>query len=161
MVQKIEIVPQHLFRVEVDQIIPVFGSELVAVHQLSSIAMAKPVIDIWVEVADIEKIANFDLLAAEATPDLVIDEFTRKLIDLDYTPQGEQGLAGRRFFSKESSSAATYHLHIYQFGHFRPGLLPDSDSDGILLWLARPKPAETSTPSVKSSRAEVNFFLGV
>ena len=161
MVQKIEIVPQRLFRVEVDKIIPVFGSELVAVHQLSSIAMSKPVIDIWVEVADIEKIANFGLSAEEAKHDIEIDEFTRKLIALDYTPQGEQGLPGRRFFTKESGSTVTYHLHIYQFGHFRPGLLPDSDSDGILLWLARPKPAETSTLPVKSSRAEVNFFLGV
>ncbi|MBI1881924.1 MAG: GrpB family protein [Chloroflexi bacterium] len=161
MVQKFEVVPQRLFRLEVNKIIPVFGSELVAVHQLSSIALSKPMIDIWVEVADIEKIANFDHLAEEIDSDTVIDEFTQKMIGLGYTPQGEQGLAGRRFFTKESGPVATYHVHIYQFGHFQPGLQEGSTSDGILLWLARPKQAETLTPLMKLDQAEINFFLGV
>lgn len=143
MVKKIEIVPQHLFRHEVAKIIPVFGQELVAVHHLNSLALPKPIIDIWVEVENIQKIANLDRFT-KITGDVQVDEITRKMINLGYTAHGEQDLAGRRLFSKESDPAATYYIHTYQFGHFQPGLLQDTSSDDILLWLARPRQVEAS-----------------
>jgi GrpB-like predicted nucleotidyltransferase (UPF0157 family) len=154
--QKIEIVPQHLFRAEASKIIPVFGIELVAIHHLGSInrsgMKAKPVIEIWVEIGDISQIANVDLLAELPDDEVVIDKFTQKMIELGYTPRGEQGLAGRRFFSKDSDPAATYHVHTYQFGHFQPGYRQSPADWGILMqWLAEPsaveKPASTTIPA--------------
>ncbi|MCL4297724.1 MAG: GrpB family protein [Anaerolineae bacterium] len=142
--QKFDIAPQHLFRTEASKLIPVFGIELVAIHHLGSISRSdikvKPVIEIWVEVGDIIQIANIDLLAELSKDELLIDQFTRKMIELGYVPRGEQGLAGRRFFSKHSDPAATYHVHLYQFGHFQPGYQQSPANWGILMqWLAEPE----------------------
>jgi GrpB-like predicted nucleotidyltransferase (UPF0157 family) len=142
--QKFEIVPQYLFRAEASKIIPIFGTELVAIHHLGSISRsgikAKPVIEIWVEVGDITQIANVDLLAELAEDEVVIDNFTRKMVELGYMPCGEQGLTGRRFFSKDSDPAATYHVHIYQFGRFQSGYRQSpANWDLLMQWLAEPE----------------------
>lgn len=141
--QKFEIVPQHLFRTEADKIIPAFGTELVAIHHLGSInrsgPKARPVIEIWVEVGDIARLSNIDLIAELPDKEIVIDRFTQKMIELGYIPRGEQGLAGRRFFSKDSDPEATYHVHTYQFGYFQPNYQPSPANWGILMqWLAEP-----------------------
>ena len=158
MSQKFEIVPQHLFRVEAGKIIPIFGSQLVAVHQLSSLALPKPEIDMWVEVADIEKIVNIDWLAEAGESEIVIDEFTQKLIELGYMPRGEQGLAGRRFFSKDSDPTAAYRVHVYQFGHYQPGLQQQNNTaEGIyVLRLTRSRLAETFIPQPVSTMPEMS-----
>lgn len=144
--QKIEIIPQHLFRTEAEKLIPAFGRDLVALHHLGSISpsapLAKPVVEIWVEVADIEKMLNFELLT-EVGDDRVIDPLSWRMVELGYIPWGEQGVTGRRFFSKDSDPAATYHIHVYQFGHFQPGYQQSAPSWGTLMeWLAAPAEAE-------------------
>lgn len=164
--QKFEIVPQHLFRAEAGKIIPVFGIELVAIHHLGSInrseMKAKPVIEIWVEVGDITQIANVDLLAELAEDEVVIDKFTPKMVELGYMPRGEQGLAGRRFFSKDSDPAATYHVHIYQFGHFQPGYPQSQANWGILMqWLVEPSGAEHSASAAKSAPMAVDYVFSI
>ncbi len=163
--QKFEIVPQQLFRAEAERIIPAFGPQLIALHHLGSInrvgRAVKPIIEIWVEVANIEKIANFDLLA-KPRHDQVIDEFTRKLIQLGYTPQGEQGLTGRRFFTKDSDPAATYHLHTYQFGHFQPGYPQNATTWGTLMqWLTEPMSAELPLAQARLAQVEAPHLLNV
>lgn len=163
--QKFEIVPQHLFRAEASKLIPVFGIELIAIHHLGSISRsgmkAKPVIEIWVEVGDVTQLANIDLLAELPADEVMIDPFTRKLIELDYIPRGEQGLAGRRFFSKDSDLAATYHVHIYQFGHFQPGYQQSPDNWGILMqWLAEPEGVFLApSKAVKTRRTSDTFSV--
>lgn len=140
--QKIEIIPQHLFRAEAEKIIPAFGSNLVALHHLGSInrsgSLAKPIVEIWVEVADIEKLLNFGV-ASVGADDQVVDPVSWRMVELGYLPWGEQGVIGRRFFSKDSDPAATYHVHVYQFGHFQPGYQQNMPSWGVLMeWLAVP-----------------------
>jgi GrpB-like predicted nucleotidyltransferase (UPF0157 family) len=165
--QKFEIVPQHLFRTEASKLIPIFGIELVAIHHLGSISRsgmkAKPVIEIWVEVGDITQIANIDLLVELPEDEVVIDQFSQKMVELGYTPRGEQGLAGRRFFSKDSDPAATYHVHIYQFGHFQPGYQQSPDNWGILMqWLVEPEDALlASSKAVKTRHTSDSFSVGV
>lgn len=149
--QKFEIVPQQLFRSEAGKIISVFGPELVAIHHLGSIsrsgAKAKPVIEIWVEVGDISRFSDIDLMAQLPDGEVVIDGFTQKMIELGYMPRGEQGLAGRRFFSKDSDPAATYHIHTYQFGHFQPNYQQSPANWGTLMqWLAE-APGVYSVPT--------------
>jgi GrpB-like predicted nucleotidyltransferase (UPF0157 family) len=144
--QKIEIIPQHLFRTEADKLIPAFGRDLVALHHLGSISqfgpLAKPIVEIWVEVADIEKMLNFGM-TSKGEDDQVIDPLSWRMVELGYTPWGEQGVTGRRFFSKDSDPVATYHIHVYQFGHFQPGYQQDAPSWGTLMeWLAVPAGAE-------------------
>lgn len=144
--QKIEIIPQHLFRTEADKLIPAFGRDLVALHHLGSISrsgsLAKPIVEIWVEVADIEKMLNFELLT-EVGDDRVIDSLSWRMVELGYIPWGEQGVTGRRFFSKDSDPAATYHVHVYQFGHFQPGYQQNAPSwDTLMEWLAVPAGVE-------------------
>lgn len=77
-----------MFRVEADRIVAVLDQEVVAIHHIGSTAIpgisAKPIIDMLVEVQDIEK----------------IDDFNEKMIKRGYRPQGEFGVAGRRFFIK-------------------------------------------------------------
>lgn len=172
--QKFEIVPQHLFRAEASKLIPVFGIELVAIHHLGSISRsemnAKPVVEIWVEVGDIIQLTNIDLLAELPEGEVIIDQFTQKMVELGYMPRGEQGLAGRRFLSKDSDPAATYHVHIYQFGHFQPGYQQSPDDWGFLMqWLAEPegvflapsKPAKARRTSDSFSVAATIDYSGL
>lgn len=141
--QKFEIIPQHLFRAEAGKLIPAFDTELVAIHHLGSVSrsgrQAKPVIEIWVEVGNISQLSNIDFMAELPDGEVVIDRFTQKMIELGYMPRGEQGLTGRRFFSKTSDPAATYHVHTYQFGYFQPNYQQSPANWGILMqWLAEP-----------------------
>ncbi len=67
---------------------------------IPTIGYAKPIIDILVVVNNIRDI---DLINTE-------------LIAIGYTPKGENGIKGRRYFFK-GIEKRTHHLHIFQIGH--------------------------------------------
>ncbi|WP_114569913.1 GrpB family protein [Exiguobacterium flavidum] len=78
----------------------IFGEELVDIHHIGSTSIAglaaKPVIDILPIVKDIERINRFDEMMRAA----------------GYTPKGENGIPGRRYFQK-GGDARTHHVHVY------------------------------------------------
>ena len=93
------------FRREAAELCSVFGERQVAVHHIGSTAIehivAKPIIDILVEVRDIG----------------AVDELNEGMCQLGYTPRGELGIPGRRYFSKGSESIHSHHVHVFQTGH--------------------------------------------
>lgn len=109
MTRKIEVVDHHpdwaqQFKEEAARLTAVLAPELVAIYHLGSTAIpgikAKPVIDIWIEVKDIEQ----------------IDRYNVAMQHLGYVAQGENGIPGRRYFRKGSDQNHTHHVHIYQVG---------------------------------------------
>ncbi len=78
------------------------GDELVAVHHIGSTSVpglaAKPIIDL---LPLVKSIAQFE----ERTPDLV---------QAGYRAWGENGLPGRRYFTKDRGDYRTHNLHFYQ-----------------------------------------------
>lgn len=82
----------------------VFGSELVAVHHVGSTAIsgiyAKPIIDTMLVVCDIEAVASFNPV----------------LESLGYKAWGENGIAGRRYFTR-GTTLRTHQIHAYQVGN--------------------------------------------
>ena len=160
--RKIDILPYHLFRAEVDKLVAAFGSELVAVHQLGNAKLSgpttKPAIDIWVEVRDIEKLNNVDLLTEPGDP-ATLDEFSQKMIEQGYTPRGEQGAIGRRLFSRDIDLAGTYQVHVYQFGHFWPEGQQNLASGLPRLWLIEQSLGEISAVKTTSVQTKANYFL--
>lgn len=60
---------------------------------------AKPIIDILVEVADLG----------------AVDALNPALEQIGYRPQGEKGIAGRRFFQK-GGHLRTHHVHAFRLG---------------------------------------------
>jgi GrpB-like predicted nucleotidyltransferase (UPF0157 family) len=110
MRRTIEVVPHNprwaeLFRAEVEQLTAIFGDEVVAAHHVGSTAIpgivAKPIIDVLLEVRDIDK----------------IDAFNREMVAQGYIPKGSFGISGRRFFIKGSETHRTHHLHVFEQGH--------------------------------------------
>lgn len=106
----IEVLPHNpqwitLFGSEAAVLSHVFGKQIMAVHHIGSTAvpglLAKPVIDILVEVQDINQ----------------VDEYNERMINLGYEPRGEYGLPGRRYFPKPVDGRRMYHVHIWQSGH--------------------------------------------
>lgn len=81
-----------------------FGPALTAIHHIGSTAVpglaAKPVIDIMGEAADIR----------------LIDGFDGQMAASGYTPRGEHGIPGRRYFRKGTPLVHTHHLHIFAAG---------------------------------------------
>lgn len=120
MMAKIEEVSDHLFQTEAGKISSVFESNLVDIYRLGGMNLpgiiAKPIVEIGVELQAIDDLVDVDLLSEKPTDTLVLDKFTRQMISLGYTPRGHQGIPTRRFFTKASDPAATFHLHVYQFG---------------------------------------------
>ncbi|WP_223702223.1 GrpB family protein [Sutcliffiella deserti] len=83
----------------------ILREELTAIFHIGStsvpvIGYAKPIIDILVVVKEIEK----------------IDQYNEALRKAGYKPKGENGIAGRRYFSK-GKDKRTHHVHIFQVGH--------------------------------------------
>jgi GrpB-like predicted nucleotidyltransferase (UPF0157 family) len=110
MARKIEIVPYNpvwpdLFEAETAQLAAVFGPEVVAIHHIGSTSIpgiqAKPIIDILLEVKEITR----------------VDAFNEAMTRLGYTPKGEFGIAGRRYFCKTVDTLHTHHVHAFQTGH--------------------------------------------
>ena len=107
--RKLELIPYKKdwaenFKEESKKIQEVFNEELLAVHHIGSTAiprmLAKPIIDILVEVQNIKS----------------VDSFNFKMNELGYISKGENGIVGRRFFVKYKNNNRTHHVHIYQSG---------------------------------------------
>jgi GrpB-like predicted nucleotidyltransferase (UPF0157 family) len=110
MPREIEVVAYNpewrtLYKAEAQTITNVLGAEVFRIHHIGSTAipgiLAKPIIDIMVEVHDITK----------------IEAFNPALMELGYQPRGENGIPGRRFFTKNTAGSRTHHIHIYQVEH--------------------------------------------
>jgi GrpB-like predicted nucleotidyltransferase (UPF0157 family) len=108
--RKVEVVPhnpnwQDNFAEEKQQILQVFGNNIVAIHHVGSTAIpgihAKPIIDLLVEVEEIVK----------------VDECNPSMEALGYEVIGEFGIPGRRFFRKNNAAGIrTHHIHTYEVG---------------------------------------------
>jgi GrpB-like predicted nucleotidyltransferase (UPF0157 family) len=89
------------FREEAASIASVFGGELLSIHHIGSTSIpgmsAKPIIDIMPVVRDISK----------------VEISNERMIENGYTPMGEYGITGRRFFIKDPG-VRTHHVHTYQ-----------------------------------------------
>lgn len=108
MVMRINVVPYHpewpaLFQVEKEKISQVITEDnLVNILHIGSTSVpdlaAKPIIDILLIVKDINK----------------LDENNEQLKKLGYTPRGEFGIPGRRYFPKGEDNR-THHIHAFQY----------------------------------------------
>lgn len=103
----IEMVPHNpdwarQFTMEAALLRLVFGDQLLAIHHIGSTAIpgiyAKPIIDMLPLVKDIA----------------VVDTFNPVMEALGYTPLGEFGLEGRRYFRK-GDNRRSHQAHVYQF----------------------------------------------
>lgn len=83
----------------------VFSDQLLELHHIGSTAIpelrAKPIIDIMLVVRDIG----------------AVDALNGAMLQNGYHPEGEFGIAGRRYFWKGIPEVHTYHAHAYQSGH--------------------------------------------
>lgn len=90
---------------EARQIASIFGDQMISIHHIGSTAIpdirAKPIIDIMVVVRELEK----------------VEQFNPPMIGLGYTPRGELGIPGRRYFRKDTQEVRSHHVHVYQLGH--------------------------------------------
>jgi GrpB-like predicted nucleotidyltransferase (UPF0157 family)/glutaredoxin len=80
----------------------VFGPELVQLYHIGSTSIpgihAKPIIDIMPVVQVIEH----------------VDKLNEAMIALGYEPRGENGIPGRRYFSKGGVEQRSHHVHVFQ-----------------------------------------------
>lgn len=95
----------ELYAIESDIISRIFINEMIVIYHIGStsvpqIGYSKPIIDILLVVKDIER----------------VDLCNEKMADIGYSVRGEQGIVGRRYFTKGGSSR-THHVHIYQTGN--------------------------------------------
>ncbi|MBD3109157.1 GrpB family protein [Bacillus sp. AGMB 02131] len=106
--RKVEVVSHKaewkaLFLEESEKLKEVFGDEIINIYHIGSTSIptiyAKPLIDIMVEVADIER----------------IDRYNEQMKQLNYEALGEYGIPKRRFFTKGGDNR-THHVHIFETG---------------------------------------------
>ena len=94
-----------MYAAEANLLSAIFGEELVRIHHIGSTAVpglrSKPVIDMLAEVSDIEN----------------IDSLNPAMMATGYTPMGEYGIPGRRYFFKGSEEKHSHHLHAFQTGN--------------------------------------------
>jgi GrpB-like predicted nucleotidyltransferase (UPF0157 family) len=90
------------FAKEAPRILAALTPGVRTIHHIGSTAIpgifAKPVIDVLVEVADI------DAVAAQSPG----------MAALGYEGLGEFGIAGRRYFRKQSGTTRTHNVHVFQ-----------------------------------------------
>ena len=110
MPRTIDVVPYdpawpEKYEQEARLITQLFTDLLVSIHHIGSTAIpgiqAKPVIDILVVVQNIDQ----------------VDDFNPAMIQLGYTPRGEYGIPGRRYFKKDAQGFRSHHVHVYPQGH--------------------------------------------
>ena len=110
MARRVEIYPHdpdwtEVYLAEVEDIAALLGSNLVAAHHIGSTAVpglaAKPTIDILLVVR------NLDDLDASNTA----------MQARGYTPKGENGITGRRYFQKVDGDVHLVHIHAFKTGH--------------------------------------------
>ena len=109
--QRVQVVPHDdawkgQFQSEAHQIAVTLGDVVVALHHIGMTAipstLAKPIIDIVLEVTDLER----------------SDQRSPALEGLGYEVLGEFGLVGRRYFRKSTSlGSRTHHVHAFQTGN--------------------------------------------
>ncbi|EOI3554320.1 GrpB family protein [Cronobacter dublinensis] len=91
------------FRQEADTLRATLGEIIVAVHHIGSTSVpglaAKPVIDMLLEVTDVS----------------LLDAFAAAMQAQGYTPRGEYGIPGRRYYVK-GDAVRTHHLHAFAAG---------------------------------------------
>ena len=91
------------FRQQAASLQGALSEEVVAIHHIGSTAVpglaAKPVIDMLLAVRDLN----------------VLDRFNCAFEQLSYQPRGENGIAGRRYFTK-GGVRRTHHLHAFVTG---------------------------------------------
>jgi GrpB-like predicted nucleotidyltransferase (UPF0157 family) len=112
MTRKVVVLPydptwSQLYEVECGVLQSIFGDEVVAIHHIGSTSIpgmsAKPIIDLMIEVRDI----------------ISVDQFNEKMRETGYTPKGENGISGRRYFVKGSEDLHLSHVHCFQSGHWQ------------------------------------------
>jgi GrpB-like predicted nucleotidyltransferase (UPF0157 family) len=110
LMRKVEIEPYDnnwplLYASEAEFLARVLGVEMVRIHHIGSTSVpglqAKPIIDMLAEVHSIEK----------------IDSLNTQMMASGYTPMGEYGIAGRRYYYKGSEEKHSHHLHAFQSGN--------------------------------------------
>lgn len=96
---------EHLFISASKELSGIFGKRCIKLHHIGSTAvkgiLAKPIIDILIEARDISEIDALNPLMQEA----------------GYTPKGEYGIEGRRFFQRFEGANPTHHVHVFEAGH--------------------------------------------
>ena len=93
----------QMFDQEAKNLKEIFGELAIGMHHKGSTSvpnlMAKPVIDITIEVDDIAK----------------VDQLNASLSSIGYNARGEYGMPLRRFFTK--GEPRSHHLHVWDKGH--------------------------------------------
>jgi len=88
------------FQVEADNLRAIFGEEIIDIHHIGSTSVpglaSKPIIDIMPVVLDINR----------------IDEYNEKMASRGFESKGENGISGRRYFTKGGNNRS-HHIHIY------------------------------------------------
>ncbi len=91
-----------LARQEAERIKKALSVEVIAVHHVGSTAIpgikAKPILDFVLVVKDLDS----------------LDRKTHEMESMGYTARGEQGIPGRRFFSKDTDGKRSHHVHAFQ-----------------------------------------------
>lgn len=79
--------------------------DVLAIHHIGSTAIpsikAKPILDFVLVVHDLA----------------TLDEKTHEMEELGYDARGEQGIPGRRFFSKDTQGTRSHHVHAFERGN--------------------------------------------
>ena len=92
---------ESLFEIERELLVNAIGSNAILIEHIGSTSVkglvAKPVIDILIEVANLKK----------------LDASSNKIAALAYTVKGENGLSARRYFQK-GGKQRTHHVHAFQ-----------------------------------------------
>ncbi|MGM0880726.1 MAG: GrpB family protein [Bacillota bacterium] len=88
------------FQLESDNLRAIFGEEIIDIHHIGSTSVpglaSKPIIDIMPVVFDINR----------------IDEYNEKMASRGFESKGENGIPGRRYFTKGGNNRS-HHIHIY------------------------------------------------
>ncbi|WP_281255132.1 GrpB family protein [Paenibacillus herberti] len=92
------------YRQEEAQLSILLGADIIAIHHIGStsvpaIGYAKPIIDLLAVVRELEAVERHDAALAE----------------FGYEAKGENGIPGRRFYSK-GGEVRSHHLHVFKEG---------------------------------------------
>ncbi|ULL17548.1 GrpB family protein [Paenibacillus sp. H1-7] len=93
-----------LYAAAQEELKQLLGKDCIEIHHIGStsvpaIGYAKPIIDIVVAVRSIQ----------------AVDAFNERMIEAGFQPRGENGIAGRRYFTK-GGERRTHHIHIFEAG---------------------------------------------
>lgn len=107
--REVKVVPhdpawKEAFEAEAAVLHSVLADEALAIHHIGSTSVpglsAKPVIDVLIEVREIEK----------------VDAFDESMAAKGYEAWGENGIPGRRFFTKNRGRDRVFHIHVFEAG---------------------------------------------